>query len=95
MPEPLRKHKPDGSLYTRQPYIEKSLEELGRLPRPELMARCEISNRRDSNYIPSECLMYFVRACRHDNSEAHFEALYKILRRRVIAALPRDEFRAG
>jgi hypothetical protein len=95
VPDPLKKQKPDGSLYTRQSHIEKSLGELSRLSRPELLSRCEVLDRRDPNYVPSECLMHFVRACRHDNSEANFEALYKILRRRVIAALPCDEIRVG
>jgi hypothetical protein len=49
------------------------------LPRADLVARCTIRQRSDPAYVPSGCLLYFVRASRADNSDAHFERLYKIL----------------
>lgn len=85
---PLRRTRLDGRLYTRDPKVEAQLGELSVLSRDELLARCLIRNRKDRGYVPSECLLYFVRASRHDNSERHFERLYRVLAERVLRALP-------
>ena len=87
----LRKQKPDGALYTRTPSTETGLHVLEQLSRDEILARCEVRQRTDPRYVPSECLLYFVRASRADNSDAWFERLYKILYDRVLRALPRAE----
>lgn len=92
---PLRKRTLEGKLYTRRAPIEALLAELEVLPREKLVERCAITNRSDSSYVPSECLMYFVRASRADNSDHHFERLYKILVTRVLRALPNPENRKG
>ena len=85
---PLRKRTLDGALYTRDPRIESLLEELSSLSRDELLERVEVSERSDSAYVPSECLLYFVRASRMDNNDAWFERLYKKLDERVLRGLP-------
>lgn len=95
MIEPLRKRSPKGVLYTRAPAIEAKLAQLAMLSREELVARCEVRSRTDPGYIPTECLLHFVRASRRDNSDAHFERLYKILAERVRRALPRTESGSG
>ena len=84
----LRKQKPDKSRYRRPAKIETLLETLAGLSRDELLARVQIRSRDDAGYIPTECLVYFVRASRADNSDAWFERLYKILSARVLRALP-------
>lgn len=84
----LRKQKPDGAPYTRTPAIEAQLLSLEQLSRDEILARCEIRQRTDPGYVPSECLLNFVRASRTDNSNSLFERLYKILFARVLRALP-------
>lgn len=61
------------------------------LSREQLIARCAIRGRDDPGYVPSECLLYFVRASRTDNSNAYFERLYKILAERVLRSLPKAE----
>jgi DNA-directed RNA polymerase specialized sigma24 family protein len=91
----LRKHKPDGTLYTRLPATETQLHILGQLPRDEILSRCEVRQRADPRYVPSECLLHLVRACRADNSTAWFERLYKILYDRVLRALPRPDTADG
>ncbi len=91
MVTPLRKKTLVGKLYTRDAEIEGKLAELEGLTRGELVARCSIRRRDDSDYIPSECLVYFVRASRSDHAAAGFEWLYKILVERVLRALPREE----
>ena len=60
-----------------------------------MIARAGTTKRSNPDYIPSECLVYFVRASRHDNNEAWFERLYRILTERVLRGLPRAESSDG
>jgi DNA-binding CsgD family transcriptional regulator len=85
---PLRKKNLAGTLYTRDAMIEVRLAELEGLAQDELVACCSIPKRDNPDYVPSECLVYFVRASRSDHSTAGFERLYKILVERVLRALP-------
>jgi DNA-directed RNA polymerase specialized sigma24 family protein len=85
---PLTRKKKDGSLYTRPDNIEALLPALGSLPRDGLIERARIRSRKDPGYVPSECLVHFIRASRHENSEAWFERLYKVLAERVMRAVP-------
>jgi transposase InsO family protein len=78
---PLQKKRLDGRLYTRDPKVEALLGELVALSRDDLLARCRIRERSDPHYVPSECLLHFVRASRHDNSDAFFERFYNTKRR--------------
>lgn len=91
MVTPLRKRTLDGQLYTRDPKIQAQLVELSSLPVDTLLARCEIRCRKDPNYVPSECLLYFLRATRAQVSERAFERLYKLLMERVLRKLPKAE----
>lgn len=92
---PLTKRKQDGTLYTRPDNIEALLVQLAELPRDDLLARAAIRKRTDPLYIPTECLLYFVRASRRDNSNAWFERLYKVLQKRVLRTLPRTDGDGG
>lgn len=92
---PLRKTKIKGALYTRPPEIEARLNELAALPREELLRRCEVKDRDDTAYVPSECVLHFVRACREDDRSSYFERLYKVLAARIYQRLPRAESRDG
>lgn len=88
---PLRKRRLSGERYERDPKVEALIAELAVLPRDELITRVAISKRSNQNYVPSECLVYFIRASRRDNNEAWFERLYRILIERVLSSLPRVE----
>ncbi len=90
MVTPLRKINLEGKLYTRDAGIEEKLSVLNGLTQDELVVRCGIRKRDDPDYVPSECLVYFLRASRADPSVAGFEQLYKILAERVLRALPRE-----
>lgn len=68
---PLRNCTNDGNLYTRRPNIEAKIIELASLSRSELTTRCQIGQRNDPDYVPSECLLYFIRASRTDNSDTY------------------------
>ncbi|WEX11554.1 DNA-binding response regulator [Chelativorans sp. AA-79] len=92
---PLRKRRLSGELYERDPKIEALIAELAVLPRDSLIARAEITKRSDPGYVPSECLVYFIRASRRDNNEVWFERLYRILTERVLRSLPRTESSDG
>jgi hypothetical protein len=92
---PLRKLTIHGQLYVRDSRIETKLHELEKLQRVDLAARCEISRRDDVNFVPTECLIYFVRASRADNSTAGFDRLFKVLAERVLRSLPRAESADG
>lgn len=92
---PLRKKTLNGDLYVRDARIEELLAELSSLPRNPLVERVKISNKADPKYVPSECLVYFVRATRSDNREDWFERLYRILLERVLRSLPRPDSRDG
>ena len=73
---PLRRRRLSGELYERDPKVEALIAELAVLPRDELIVGATITKRSDPRYVPSECLVYFIRASRHDNGEAWFERLY-------------------
>src|ERR1035437_10075877 len=86
---PLRKRRLSGELYERDPKIKALIAELAALSRDELIARAAITKRSDPRYIPSECIIYFIRASRRDNGEAWFERLYRTLTERVLRSLPK------
>ena len=86
---PLRKRLGDGTPYTRRAGTEKLLEKLASMPRDELIERAKIRSSRHPDFIPSECLLYFVRQSKLDNSSRQFEALFRSLFARVeYAAVP-------
>ena len=88
---PLTKRKKDGTLYIRPDNVEPLLARLADLPRDVLVQRAHIRDRKNPEFVLSECLLYFARASRGDNSDAWFERLYKVLIERVLRALPRAE----
>lgn len=92
---PLRKCTAAGLSYTRPHPIEVLLAELHGLSPEDLVARCEIRDRNDAAYVPSECLVHLVRARKADNSDALFERLYKFLAARILQALPNPDSRQG
>lgn len=89
---PLRKRRLiSGERYERDSKVEALIGELEVLQRDDLIARISITKRSDPGYIPSECLVYFIRASCRDNNETWFERLYRILIERVLRSLPRVE----
>jgi hypothetical protein len=87
---PLRKRRLEGGLYVRTPGIEAKLGELIGLPHGELMSRCAVEDA-GPKYIPSECLMYLVRANRENTPGVYFETIYTALLRRVMEQLPPED----
>jgi hypothetical protein len=93
--EPLRKRKTTGELYARRSptlqYIERSFQ----WPFSDLLDRAPIRDRRQSNYVPSEVIVYHLRQTKSNNSDGRFIQLYNILRDRIEAACPRPNRHAG
>jgi hypothetical protein len=83
---PLRKRK-DGEAYTRLPFIESKLVELSALTRDQVLERCKATQWDDPLYLPTECVLHLVRACRDDDRSVHFETLYNLLIKRVHRVL--------
>ena len=88
---PLRKRRIDGVLYSRPPEIEAKLHDLYALSREDLVRRCEVTDEDDAAYVPSECVLHFVRACRGDDGTTYFERLYKVTAARVLRRLPKPD----
>jgi hypothetical protein len=95
VPTPLRKRRFDGEPYTRPGEIEAMIEELSNLDRDALVERCAIPRRDDPTYVPSECLVYFVRSRRGEEPDTHYERLYRMLTERVLRRLPTPEDPGG
>lgn len=92
---PLRKRRLSGELYERDPKVESLIGELAALPYKALITKAAVVSRSDPSYVPSECLVYFIRASRSDNENAWFERLYRILIERVLRSLPKPESSDG
>jgi DNA-directed RNA polymerase specialized sigma24 family protein len=88
-PPPLRKRRSDGTLYTRRPLIERHIHDLSNLSQDEFVRRAAIRDRRHADYVPSEVVMYRLRATKQDNHSRMFEQLYRIIRDRIVSACPR------
>lgn len=89
---PLQKKTEAGVLYTRIPVIESRLTELSSLSDRDLVKLCKQS-RAHPQYVPSECLLYFVRRC--VTTPSLFEQLFTVLSERILRKLPRPECQGG
>lgn len=87
----LRKKNAKGELYTRPTNIEGKLAEIVALSHDEISARCSVADGEDPTFLPSECLVYLVRANRDSPPGVYFETLYKTLLARVLRRLPSEE----
>lgn len=95
-PPPLRKINVEtGALYKRIPANQEALTQLLALPREEAVVRCEIEDERDSNFVPSECIVSLVRGFRDEPPGPNFERFYAALMRRIFQRLPASETRDG
>jgi hypothetical protein len=88
---PLRHQTRAGEPYARDPKIEAKLREALALPRPTLVDRCAIHERKDPDYIPSECLLHLVRTWNPE--DRHFGGLYTAFTERLVRRLPEGQIR--
>src|ERR1035437_2568585 len=85
---PLRKLLPDGGRYFLPKEVEDALAVLSRLSARELVERSRIEHTADPKYVPSECVLYFVRRPSLVNDENALCDLFVILRQRVLRSVP-------
>ncbi|EKN6182144.1 sigma-70 family RNA polymerase sigma factor [Yersinia enterocolitica] len=90
---PLQKQTEGGKLYTRIPEIEARLADLVTLTDENLIQLCKQS-KTHPQYVPSECLLYFVRRSALTN-QALFDPLFRILSERIFRKLPRADNPGG
>lgn len=96
MVEPLRKvNRKTAVLYERPPEIELATAALIGLRGSELVRRAGITSQSDADYLRSECIVYLIRQRRLDHDPHAFQSLFKLLRQRMIRALPRPEWGEG
>lgn len=84
---PLRKRRPDGTTYSRPEPIQQALDVLLRLPLKVVVDRSRLTDQSNPDYVPSECLLYFVRRSRDARNEASLGDLFTILRERVLRSV--------
>lgn len=83
----LTRTREDGTLYVRPDEIEKKLGAVLELDRDTLQRRFHILDRRDVEYVPSECIIYLLREAMLDNRSTWFETVYKALFKRCALRL--------
>lgn len=88
---PLRKKTSTSAPYTRPREIEAKLIEMAGLPQHEVLRRCEVTDKCDPDYIPSECVLHLVRACRGQGQSEYFCRLYELVAARVLHRLPKPK----
>src|SRR5579883_2143292 len=87
----LTKTYPAGTPYRRMSEVEDEIVRVTELPFEDFLERARITNRSHPDFIRPETLMHFLRRTRSDNNEQRFNALFRMVLRRLILALPRSE----
>lgn len=90
-PPLLTKTYPDGTPYRRMPEVEDEIFRVAELPFEDFLQRARTTNRSHPDFVRPETLMHFLRRTRSDNNEQRFNALYRMVLRRLMLALPRSE----
>ena len=85
----LSLNKATGRAVKRPRFITELLNQLLELPYVEIVRRAKIRSEDSPEFIPSECLLYFLRSGSEDLSHYVYEVLYKVLIGRVRKILSR------
>jgi DNA-directed RNA polymerase specialized sigma24 family protein len=93
--EPLRKRKVGGELYTRRTQTIASIEKSLQCSFDDLIGQASIRDRRHSDYVPSEVLVYHLRQAKSDKLDGRFIRLYDLLRDRIERACPQANRNVG
>lgn len=84
----LRKRTEEGELYVRPPEIQAALEELYAIPIEDVADRAENIHEGEAGFVPTECVLHFVRQSCANNDAPPYEALFFVLRERVEKLVP-------
>ena len=85
---PLRMKEENGKLYARRENVEAELEFLHQLPIETVAERSETLDTDNTNYLSSEAVVHFVRQSKTHGNSLHFQTLFRVLRQRVLKAVP-------
>ncbi len=85
---PLRKRDGDCEEYFRRGNVEAELDSLHQLPIETVAERAELLDSDDANYMSSEAVLHFVRQSKAIGDSLPFRTLFKVLRQRVLKAVP-------
>src|SRR5262249_21887725 len=89
MIRPLTKHTTKGDCYTRPANIEAAIGAALTLDWPELSRRAAVSDRRSTDYLPSECLVHLIRKAHRDSIVTARDQMLLMLLRRCEGTLPK------
>ena len=84
---PLLKHKRSGEQYHRTAPVLAAIGMLSLLSPDELLERAQVSDTDQPDYVPSECLLFFVRRPLEMDVNT-LKDLFIILRNRVLRSVP-------
>ncbi len=87
MATPLTKRDQNGDLYKRRNLIEDAINNLMNENLENLTRRASIPNTSSPDYVPSECLVHFIRGARQTDDEPMLSALLPVLLRRCEGTL--------
>lgn len=85
---PLRKRNAENQLYFRRDEIQAELEALYQLPIAEVAEAAQIPDADTPSYVSSECVLHFVRQSKGNGDSPPYEEMFKVLRQRIVKALP-------
>jgi DNA-directed RNA polymerase specialized sigma24 family protein len=85
---PLRKRSADGGAYFRPPAIEELLAALSQMTIEEVARRARIDGHHNMEYVPSECLVYFVRQSKYCGDDDAYRDIFVSLRQRLLQSVP-------
>jgi DNA-directed RNA polymerase specialized sigma24 family protein len=78
----------DGVTYFRPPAIEELLGTLSQIPIEEVARRARIDDHDSVEYVPSECLVYFIRQSKFCGDGDAYREIFATLRQRLLQSVP-------
>lgn len=97
MARALTKIGPGGTPYVRPPGVEAQIDEAIQLTHRELRSRLLVTDREDTAYLKSECLVHLVRLGLRSGDQSLMNAVLPVLLRRcevnLLKKIPDDAFR--
>ncbi|HYD17689.1 MAG TPA: hypothetical protein VEF76_04335 [Patescibacteria group bacterium] len=87
MAKSLTNETKEGAVYTRPPAVEASIDEALGQDQSTILRRAGIRDRKDPEYLPSECLLHLVREARRRGDKRSVERLLRPLLNRCEALL--------
>lgn len=81
--KPLKKRSAEGKLYTRPRNVELQLAEVVTFNESEILRRLMVTDKKDTDYILDETLVYLFREAHREENHVHFERMFEFVNRRI------------